>query len=53
MLAVNHCHTHGIVHRDIKMENILVDCHEETDMIHIELTDFGLASYESDIENMS
>ena len=35
--AVHYCHTRGIVHRDIKLENILIDEHHK-----IKLTDFGL-----------
>ena len=37
--AVAHCHQHGIAHRDIKMENILLD---ETKQ-NIKLIDFGFA----------
>lgn len=35
--AVRYCHEHGIVHRDIKLENILIDSNYK-----IKLTDFGL-----------
>lgn len=37
--AVSHLHNHGIVHRDLKLENILRD-----EMGRIYLTDFGFAT---------
>ena len=38
MLAIDHLHDHGIIYRDMKLENILMD-HRG----HIALTDFGLS----------
>ena len=38
MLAIDHLHQHGIIYRDMKLENILMD-HRG----HIALTDFGLS----------
>jgi serine/threonine protein kinase len=39
--AVNHCHTRGIIHRDIKLENILVMSDNIQDVV---LADFGYAT---------
>lgn len=39
--AVQHCHARGVIHRDIKLENIML-CAEDPDAI--KLIDFGLAS---------
>ncbi|KAI5191854.1 serine/threonine protein kinase KIN1/2 [Nematocida minor] len=38
--AVNYCHLHSIVHRDIKIENILIDKDDNAVLI-----DFGLANF--------
>ncbi|KAL0967144.1 hypothetical protein UPYG_G00248380 [Umbra pygmaea] len=37
--AVEHLHTHGIVHRDLKIENFLLDEHN-----NIKIVDFGLSN---------
>ena len=36
--ALKHCHSKGVIHRDIKMENILLDQDQ-----NVKLTDFGFA----------
>ena len=36
--AINHCHANGVIHRDIKHENIMI-----TDTNQVRLIDFGLS----------
>ncbi len=41
--ALNHAHEYGVIHRDIKPGNLMVDGHG-----HLWVTDFGLAQFQSD-----
>jgi len=40
LLAISHCHEKGIIHRDMKPDNLLVS----NDLSEIKLSDFGLAT---------
>lgn len=45
-LALKFIHSHNVVYRDLKLENILIDQHG-----HIKLTDFGLSkAYKEEID---
>jgi len=41
--AINHCHRHNIVHRDLKLENFLFENY--ADNAQLKLIDFGLSQY--------
>jgi serine/threonine protein kinase len=41
--ALEHAHEYGVVHRDIKPGNLLVDAHN-----HLWIADFGLAQFQTD-----
>ncbi|CAI8612921.1 unnamed protein product [Vicia faba] len=42
--AVKHCHSHGVFHRDLKLDNLLLD---END--NLKVTDFGLSAVKNQI----
>jgi len=46
LMAVNHCHTLGVIHKDIKPENIMFDIYG-----NVKLIDFGLSCFHKDGEN--
>ena len=43
--AINYCHKQGIVHRDLKMKNVLFI--EKSQNLDIKIIDFGLSQYSS------
>ncbi|KAE8692868.1 methionine s-methyltransferase [Hibiscus syriacus] len=38
--GLNHCHSHGVLHRDIKGSNLLIDCNG-----NLKTGEFGLATF--------
>ena len=50
--AIEYCHRHNIVHRDVKLENFLINVSEDSEgevNMQVKLCDFGLAfQYEPD-----
>lgn len=45
ILAIKHLHERGICHRDLKLENIMVETRNLTEEPLIKVIDFGLAEY--------
>jgi calcium-dependent protein kinase len=44
--AIQHCHSNGVIHRDIKIENIMITSDDS-----VRLIDFGLSKIKTDDEN--
>jgi serine/threonine protein kinase len=44
-MAIKHLHDQGICHRDLKLENIMVETRKITAEPLIKVIDFGLAKY--------
>ena len=43
MLALDYLHYHNVIHRDIKLDNILINKIEEGEL-KVKIADFGLAT---------
>jgi len=41
--GINFCHSQGVVHRDMKPENLMCSTKEYSDLSDVKITDFGLA----------
>lgn len=44
-VAIEYLHASNIVHRDLKLENIIIDTNNKGEGLHIKLVDFGLARF--------
>lgn len=44
-IGVRHLHSRNIIHRDLKLENILFSLNEFKELQDIKIVDFGLATY--------
>ena len=51
--ALSYLHSNNIVHRDIKCENILIECSDDNDDFNIKLIDFGTCNYISKNEHLT
>jgi calcium-dependent protein kinase len=44
--GINYLHRNNIIHRDLKLENILIDSIDENGFYHIKIIDFGTAKFQ-------
>jgi len=43
LLAIKYCHDRGICHRDLKLDNVMVEDEKMSDDPMVKVIDFGLA----------
>eukprot|EP00928_Gymnodinium_smaydae_P026373 TRINITY_DN20741_c0_g1_i5.p2 TRINITY_DN20741_c0_g1~~TRINITY_DN20741_c0_g1_i5.p2 ORF type:complete len:1279 (-),score=204.21 TRINITY_DN20741_c0_g1_i5:4324-8160(-) len=48
--ALYYCHSQGVLHRDVKPENIMVERQKETNGVFVRLIDFGLSAAVDSLE---
>ena len=48
--ATIYLHSQGIIHRDIKLENMMISGERGSEKLTLKILDFGLAAMENDIE---
>ena len=41
--AIKHCHSHNVIHRDLKLENVLVSLGPKGEITELKIADFGMA----------
>jgi len=41
--GLSYCHVRNVLHRDLKPQNLLINCNEATQEVKLKLADFGLA----------
>jgi serine/threonine protein kinase/Ca2+-binding EF-hand superfamily protein len=50
LAGVQHCHAHGVVHRDLKPDNIMIDASRGGAARSVKIVDFGLSALRADDE---
>lgn len=41
--GIMHCHTNGVIHHDLKLENILIKTNQNRVINRVKIADFGLS----------